>query len=278
MLVMEGEVDLTIGQHLVETLGPGGFWGEGRLVSASNALCEAWAATDVTCQSIPGEVLAGIPIVQWGMQEAFERRLRGLRSGFRFAWTESFRVGVPLLDRQHRRLFALAGDLADAIAASGTIIGHDERKKELLGLAREHFGAEEKMLQKVRYPRLDAQRRAHAELLSLLERFAANDERRSRPRETSIVGYLKDWLIRHMLLEDLPYRPFLAGKEGRAEARKAGGARKPKQAAKKSVAARSRPKRAPEKPAPKKRARRVAKKAGAAPRRAKPSKTQRRSP
>ncbi len=237
MIVADGEVDLTIGEHLVETLGPGGFWGEERLVSGSGALWEAQAASDVTFHMIPGEVLAGIPIVQWGIQEAFERRLHGLRSELRFTWTESFRVGVPLLDEQHRRLFALANDLSDAVKATGSIAGHDDLKQALLRLMRVHFAAEEQMLEQTRYPRRDNQKAAHAELLVLLERVFALGERRSRPRATTVDGYLKDWLIRHTLLEDLLYRPWLAKRQGKPAAKNTGATGKKPAAAKRGKAA-----------------------------------------
>jgi hemerythrin len=237
MIVIEGEVDLSIGGHLIDKLGPGSFWGEERLVIGSGMLCEARAATDVSFCVIPGEVLAEIPIVQWGMQGAFERRLLALRSELPFAWSESFRVGVPLLDRQRRRLFAFANDLTTALGASGGVSRQDEQKQELLALTREHFALEERLLAKARYPGMETQRQAHAELLSLLERFAANGERRSRARTTTVVDYLKDWLIRHTLLEDLPYRPFLAKKRRKpatskhAATAKRGASRKPRPAA-----------------------------------------------
>jgi hemerythrin-like metal-binding protein len=138
--------------------------------------------------------------------------MHSFRSGFRFEWSEAFRVNVRAMDDQHRTLFALVNDLSEKIGAAHTIAGYDQEKQALLGFAREHFFAEEKLMEKHGYPRLDAQRKAHAEMVALLERFMAAGERRRRPRGATAVDYLKDWLIRHTLLEDLQYRPFFAGK------------------------------------------------------------------
>ncbi len=60
------------------------------------------------------------------------------------------------------------------------------------------------------YPRLEMQARAHEALLAQLEMLVNAAERRSRPRSDTAVDYLKDWLIRHTLLEDLQYKEFFA--------------------------------------------------------------------
>jgi hemerythrin len=211
-VLASGEVDLVVGAHLVECIRSGGFWGEERLLDRSSAVCEARAATDCTYYVIPAAALDGVPLVQWTLQESFERRMHSFRSGFRFEWSEAFRVNVRRLDDQHRTLFAMVNDLSEKIGAAHTIAGHDQEKKELLRFTRNHFASEEKLLEKHRYPRLAAQRKAHAELLSLLERFLEAGERRRRPRASTAVDYLKDWLIRHTLLEDLQYRTFFARK------------------------------------------------------------------
>ena len=54
------------------------------------------------------------------------------------------------------------------------------------------------------------QKRAHEALLGQLERLVNAAERRARPRSETTVDYLKDWLIKHTLLEDLQYKEFFA--------------------------------------------------------------------
>jgi hemerythrin-like metal-binding protein len=119
-----------------------------------------------------------------------------------------FRVGVEDLDQEHRRLFALVNELSETIGRTGKIEGHQKQKKELLDFARLHFKSEESLMEKHGYPRLETQRKDHHDLLERLERFAGAEERRTRPRAQTAVDYLKDWLIRHTLIEDLRYREF----------------------------------------------------------------------
>ena len=211
-ILADGEVDLMVGARLVETIGPGGFWGEERIVSSSPVICEPRAAGALTYFAVPAEILSSIPMVQWELQETFERRLRTFRAEFRFEWVEAFRVGVPELDDQHRRLFSLVNELSELIGKTGRIKGHEKEKKELLAFARLHFQREEALMEAHDYSRSQVQRKEHGELLARLERFAGEGERRARPRAQTAVDYLKDWLIRHVLLEDLRYRDFFKEK------------------------------------------------------------------
>jgi len=199
-----------MGAHLVETIGPGGFWGEASLVSEAPQLCEARAVTECVCYAVPRGLIDDIPVVQWELQETFERRLRSFRAGFRFEWSDSFKVDVAELDDQHRKLFALANGLSELIGSSGRIDGHDAQKRALLSYTRLHFQSEESLMTGNGYPRAALQQQEHAALLAKLERFVEAGERRARPRPESAVDYLKDWLISHTLLEDLKYRPFFA--------------------------------------------------------------------
>ena len=131
-ILADGEVDLMVGARLVETIGPGGFWGEERIVSSSPVICEPRAAGALTYFAVPAEILLSIPMVQWELQETFERRLRTFRAEFRFEWVDAFRVGVKELDDQHRQLFSLVNELSELIGKTGKIEGHEKEKKELL--------------------------------------------------------------------------------------------------------------------------------------------------
>jgi len=209
-VLAKGAMDITMGSQLIEALRPGGFWGEERIVSTAPSLSVARAVADCTYLVVPSEVLADIPIVQWELLETFERRLRSFRAGFRFEWSESFRVDVAQLDDQHRTLFSLVNTLSQAIGETGTVEGHEREKQDVLEFCRKHFEEEEALMKAHAYPRYDMQKREHESLLAQLERLVKAAERRARPRSETAVDYLKDWLIKHTLLEDLQYKEFFA--------------------------------------------------------------------
>jgi hemerythrin len=209
-VLVRGEVDLAGGSCLVVALVPGGYWGEESVTGTAPALYEARAVGACTWFTIPADLLAGIPLVQWTLMETLERRLRSFRAGFRFEWEEAFRVDNPELDDQHQRLFALVNGLSVLIAESGTIGGHESAKQALLDYTRFHFQSEEGWLSRGHYPRLEVHAREHRALVARLEAFVQAGERRTRPRAETMLDYLKDWLIRHTLLEDLKYAGFLS--------------------------------------------------------------------
>jgi hemerythrin len=210
MVLARGELDVAVGSQLIETLRPGGFWGEERIVSTAPTLSIARAVTDCVYAVVPSEVLTDIPIVQWELLEAFERRLRSFRAGFRFEWSESFRVNVAMLDDQHRTLFALVNSLSQVIGHTGMLEGHVQEKRDILEFTRSHFVDEEALMKKHDYPGYETQVGEHVALLEQLEKLTNASERRVRPRAETAVDYLKDWLIRHTLLEDLQYKDFFA--------------------------------------------------------------------
>jgi hemerythrin len=206
LLLADGQADLIVGPRLVESIGAGGYWGEERIVSAAPGFCEVRAATDCTCYAVPAEALADIPIVQWELLETFHRRLRSFRTGYRFEWLPFFSVGIGSLDDEHRTLFGIMDDLSEAMEESGIISEHEEKKRSLLDFTRLHFQNEESLMEKYGFSRLPVQRKEHAALLSKLERIVAATERRSRPRPGTAIDFLKDWLLTHILIEDLQYR------------------------------------------------------------------------
>jgi hemerythrin len=230
-VLVEGEVDLTVGGRLVETLAPGSFWGEERIVRGTPALAEARAEGAVVFCTIPGSALRAIPIVQWGMKESFERRLHALREGFTFEWTESFSVGVAEIDEQHRQLFALTNSLARAMTVSPGLAGHETKLRKLLHDARAHFETEEALLRERGYREVEAQQQEHAALLAILERLVGAGEKRSRPRSATAADYLKDWLIRHILVEDTQYRALLESRPSSGRQRVAGASARTKRGA-----------------------------------------------
>jgi hemerythrin len=206
LLLADGQVDLVVGPRLVESVTSGGYWGEERIVSAATAFCEARAVTDCVYHVVPAETLADIPIVQWELLETFHRRLRSFRTGYRFEWFPFFSVGVGSIDAEHKTLFAIMDELAEAMEDSGRISGNDGVKQKLLEFTRSHFQNEEALMEKYSYARLPVQKREHTVLLSKLERIVTATERRSRPRPGTAVDFLKDWLLTHILVEDLQYR------------------------------------------------------------------------
>lgn len=116
-------------------------------------------------------------------------------------WNERFSVGVRAMDEQHKRLIDLINGLqvpGDAGLTFDTIMG-------MFDYATVHFQAEEQLLREAGYSELPTQEREHKAFLDKASEFAKQDL--GDPRTCGeIVVFLRTWLLRHILQEDMKYK------------------------------------------------------------------------
>ncbi len=126
-------------------------------------------------------------------------------------WSTEFSVGDPQLDADHRTLFAIAAMLEDAPspAPATLIVGVlDALSAYVIG----HFEREEYHMAELGFPELDSHREHHTQLVQRLNAFRARyfaDPKRLDAPE--LRRFLRQWLINHVLHEDMKYRWFEEG-------------------------------------------------------------------
>jgi len=124
-------------------------------------------------------------------------------------WDASFSTGVTKYDEQHKVLFNMVNDLADAM--------QQKKSKEavgrvLNGLAEytvNHFADEERSFSQSRYPEETEHKALHKKLVDqvveLIGKFNAGE-----PLITQdVINFLQDWLINHIKGVDKRYGPHL---------------------------------------------------------------------
>jgi diguanylate cyclase (GGDEF)-like protein/hemerythrin-like metal-binding protein len=90
----------------------------------------------------------------------------GTAATLQLSWREEFECGEPLIDEQHRRLFADANRLIHAVLGRRVDRERAARAMEtLVGGIVEHFRTEEAILELRGYPQVRGHARAHASLL-----------------------------------------------------------------------------------------------------------------
>lgn len=211
-LLAEGLVTVFAGRRPIENLTPGGFFGEESVLADGHpgpGTFEARALLDSELYTVPGSVLAGIPIVQWKLRETAERRLQGLRTEFRFHWQEAYALGVADLDREHAAIFALIDGLdevADGREPAAKLPGLVEG---LLSLCRTHLETEESRLGSRRPAVASEVAREHAEFLKKLEGLRKLIESAPATAIGTSIDFLEDWALDHVLLENRRSRESL---------------------------------------------------------------------
>ena len=77
-MVESGELEiLSMDDRVIETLEPGGFYGEDYVLFDREPLFSARAKTETRVYHVPSDCIRDIPIVRWKLMETFERRLLG---------------------------------------------------------------------------------------------------------------------------------------------------------------------------------------------------------
>ncbi|MBK8174289.1 MAG: hemerythrin family protein [Rhodospirillales bacterium] len=125
-------------------------------------------------------------------------------------WRDSLRLGVPAVDADHQRLvyslnrlhfLDVSGDDRPVIASA---------VEDVLDYTREHFRREEMLMRLAAYPGYKAHCRIHRDMVMR----AAELKRRFRddPSGFTVVTFynlIADWLIPHVLEEDVKMKPWI---------------------------------------------------------------------
>jgi hemerythrin len=145
-----------------------------------------------------------------GLLQGHPKRSRGIEP---LQWTENFSVGVRELDQQHQQLFKLVNRL---ISATGTISTHSETISDILGemtrYAQTHFTTEERLMEVYGYPGLEEQKKQHRDFRKKTVNFSTATTLGVEQIPEALLKYLNNWLVHHILEDDMAYRSFFREK------------------------------------------------------------------
>ena len=212
-MVVSGTVSRLVGDKPVETLGVGDFFGEEEAVFQVPAFSRLTALEATEVYGISSKLLNGIPNVRWKLFETFERRSRhqvGLDDpAHSLRWEEEYGVNILEIDHQHRRLFAIATNLFDAIRKGDGAGSLGEALEMLVDYTMYHFAEEEALLERYGFPDRVVHAARHRRLLEqvreLSERIAGDDP----PKPAELKEFLTGWIVNHILMDDRKFSKFL---------------------------------------------------------------------
>lgn len=120
-----------------------------------------------------------------------------------FAWSDSMRVGIPLIDEDHEIIIRLNIRLQESLERC-------DDARVLTGICRRlivfnefHFRREERIMEACAYPHLERHRDDHEQFLAgfqtFMARYAVHPDRIVL-RE--VLSYVREWVQQHVLVED----------------------------------------------------------------------------
>jgi len=133
-------------------------------------------------------------------------------------WRDSYSVGVEKFDREHMLLVELVNEMFKIVRDKGDVNILSNAVAKLIDYTKVHFTDEEEALTKVNYPLLAEHKEIHADLLvqvlDFQQRLADGDEQ----LRTDLYKFLREWLINHILDEDMKYGKYFQEEPESAEA------------------------------------------------------------
>jgi hemerythrin-like metal-binding protein len=124
-------------------------------------------------------------------------------------WDESYSVGVPELDEQHRQLFRLINDLFDAQDVTPQSQPLSDLLARMNEYAATHFQSEEKYMAETGYPDIQNHTWAHNQFRKKVEQLHADVVANRRTVSVDMQNFLYEWLSSHILSCDKDYAPLL---------------------------------------------------------------------
>ena len=127
-------------------------------------------------------------------------------------WSEKYSVGIAKIDQQHQGLVEAINLLhSEMLQGKGKQV-LDVILDKLVEYTKVHFATEEKLFATHGYPQQVDHRRQHQALTEKVLKFQADFKAGKVVISTGILEFLRDWLMTHILKEDMAYRSFLVSK------------------------------------------------------------------
>ena len=125
-------------------------------------------------------------------------------------WDDSFSVGDGVLDRDHRKLIKMVNAIHDARKDGKDAQALGRLLDELIGYTETHFTREENLLDALGYGGLKEQKAEHKRLRDTVFDYRSRYFSGAETAELAVEleGFLKVWLINHILEEDMKYKPL----------------------------------------------------------------------
>ena len=131
-----------------------------------------------------------------------------------FIWLDEYKIVHDTVDTQHQYLFELANRIVDPYNDQQTTYLN---VVALYDYTHKHISDEESLMKQYNYPDYALHEKAHKRLISELDDVRAgilNDE----TKRDDVIKFMRDWVLTHILDEDMRFGNFLRERELNATA------------------------------------------------------------
>lgn len=206
--VKSGSAEMIIGGEVIETVGPGDFFGEEEAIFNSPALFRVRAASPLEIYLTAAMVVRDVPVMRWKLMESHERRMHACVMDSRrtempeVRWRDEYSVNIQRIDTHHKNLLVRANTLYNAVSQQRSHHDIQESLGFLVDYARFHFQEEEQLMERYDYAEIDVHRIRHRHLMEQAFAMQHRFEEVGEIDCTEIANLLRDWVVGHVLTDD----------------------------------------------------------------------------
>lgn len=125
-----------------------------------------------------------------------------------YAWSDAYSIGIPEIDEQHKTLFGLLEQLNSAISARRGSTACSEVLKQLVEYTHIHFALEQSLMHLGHYPDYEEHCKLHQSLIEEVVALQEKVDTGSVAISFELLHFLRNWLTKHILGEDMKYAEF----------------------------------------------------------------------
>ncbi|MCX7905423.1 MAG: bacteriohemerythrin [Elusimicrobiales bacterium] len=127
-------------------------------------------------------------------------------------WNESLSVGIDKFDQEHKKLVSLINhlNLAMSQGKSKDILGGII--SELIKYSQTHFKNEEDFFKEINFNESQSHINSHKAFVIKVGDFESRFKRGQIGLSVDIINFLKEWLTKHIQVEDKKYGEFAKSK------------------------------------------------------------------
>lgn len=130
-----------------------------------------------------------------------------------FKWKDNFSTGIEEIDKQHKRLFEIGGDIYDLATLKDGQDHYDEIMALITSLKDYtiyHFGFEESLMKKYNYTEIGEHKKQHDRFVEKLIDIEAQDiDARQEKVVLEILDFIVNWISSHILGSDFKYKEVI---------------------------------------------------------------------
>jgi hemerythrin len=134
-------------------------------------------------------------------------------------WKENYKIGVSLIDQQHKELFHRVTDFVETLRATGDWETKVDQVNRTLNFMKDyvttHFRDEEAYQQKIGYPEMENHQKMHRDMVQYVSEISSQYEQAGYQEQMiqQFAGKLLAWLINHVAAEDQKIGNYVSGRD-----------------------------------------------------------------